>query len=221
MTADSPEVTKARGLLGNLPSLHHWGGRWRVGGLTTPIGERILSETTAHDAPRVLETGAGASTLLFCCLEPSELTAIAPDSGLRDRILSEASDREISVEPLDFICERSEVALPSLAAEGRKVDVALIDGCHNWPGVFVDFCYINMMMGPGGTLFLDDIHLYSVAQLYALLRQQEEFEYVSLDSKFATFRKVSEQPFLPEWRSQPFIEQNTIVAPPNESPGGA
>jgi hypothetical protein len=213
VTANSPRAAKAGDLLENLPSLHHWGGRWRVGGLTMPIGERIVSELSTHDAPRVLETGAGASTLLFCCLEPSELTSIAPDSGLRDRIFAQAAKREIPVEALDFICERSEVALPPLAAEGRRVDVALIDGCHNWPGVFVDFCYINMMMGKGGTLFVDDVHLYSVGQLYALLRQQEGFEYVGLDSKLATFRKLSDDPFLPEWRSQPYIEHNSVVPP--------
>jgi hypothetical protein len=68
------------------------------------------------------------------------------------------------------------------------------------------------MMPAGGTLFVDDVRLYSVSQLYLLLRQQEEFEYVALDGrKLATFRKLTDRPFLPEWRGQPYIEQNTVV----------
>ena len=89
-------------------------------------------------------------------------------------------------------------------------DVGLIDGCHNWPAVFVDFCYINMVMPVGGTLFIDDIQLYSVKQLYLLLREQPEYEEVALDGKFATFRKVIDCGFLPEWRFQPYIERNTV-----------
>jgi hypothetical protein len=218
--ADPMEATKtpeaaARTLLADPPRLHDWGHGWEVGGLTHRIGERLIGELARYDAPRVIETGAGASTLLFCCLEPEGVTSIAPDAALRDRMLAAAADREISTERLRFICDRSELALPKLAEAGDRYEAALIDGSHNWPAVFVDFCYINLMMPVGGTMFLDDVQLYSVAQLYNLLRKQEEFEYVGLEDKMATFRKVLDHPWLPEWRSQPYIEENTVVDPPS------
>jgi Methyltransferase domain len=202
---------EAMALLADLPRLHRWGGKEQVGGLNRAIGERILTELERYEAPRVIETGAGASTLLFCCLEPAELTSIAPNAELEERIRSEAVSRKIDVKPLQYLCERSEVALPRLAADGARFDVALIDGSHNWPSVFVDFCYLNMMMASGATLFLDDTQLYSVSQLYLLLREQDEFEYVGLDGKLATFRKRSDHSFLPEWNWQPFIERNSPV----------
>jgi hypothetical protein len=203
----------AQALLADLPKLHFWGGSPQVGGLNAVIGERIIAEVAGYDSPRVIETGAGATTLLFCCLDPGALTSIAPSAELHDRILAEAAAREIGVQPLRFLCERSEVALPRIAAEGDRFEVGLIDGSHNWPSVFVDFCYINMMMPAGGTLFVDDIHLYSVSQLYFLLRQQEQFEYVALDNKLATFRKLVDRPFLPEWNGEPYIAQNSTVPP--------
>ncbi|MEK6250799.1 MAG: class I SAM-dependent methyltransferase [Actinomycetota bacterium] len=178
----------------------------------------MITEVSRYESPRVIETGAGATTLLFCCLGPTAVTSIAPDAELHERILAEAAAREISVDPLRYVCERSEVALPQLADEGDQFDVGLIDGGHNWPSVFVDFCYINMMMPAGGTLFVDDVHLYSVSQLYLLLRQQEEFEYVTLDDKLATFRKLVWSPFLPEWTEEPYIAQNSTV-PPESLPG--
>ncbi len=215
-TANDTEVA-ARALLADLPRLHDWGRGPEVGGLTQPIGNRIITELARYDSPRVVETGAGASTLLFCCLEPGAVTSIAPDAALRDRMLAEAAARGIPIDRLRFVCEQSELALPRLAAAGERFDAGLIDGAHGWPNVFVDFCYINLMLPVGGTLFVDDVQLYSVAQLYLLLRQQEEFEYVALDDKLATFRKVLDHPFLPEWSSQPYIKQNTVVAPASPS----
>jgi hypothetical protein len=202
---------QAMALLADLPRLHRWGGDEQVGGLNRAIGERIVVELERYTSPRVAETGAGASTLLFCCLRPAELTSIAPDAELEERIRSEAASRKIDLEPLRFLCERSEVALPRLAAEGTELDAALIDGSHNWPSVFVDFCYVNMMMSSGATLFLDDTQLYSVSQLFLLLQEQEELEHVGLDGKLATFRKRSDRRFLPEWNLQPFIERNSPV----------
>jgi hypothetical protein len=79
--------------------------------------------------------------------------------------------------------------------------------------VFVDFCYINMIMPAGGTLFVDDVQLYSISQLYQWLREQEEYEHVGLDGKFATFRKVLDRPLLADWDSQPFIVRNTVTPP--------
>jgi Methyltransferase domain len=197
-------------LLADLPKLHYWAGAEQVGGLNHRIGDRISTELARYRSPRVVETGAGATTLLFCCLDPQVLTSIAPDAELYERIIAEADKREIGLGPLRFLCERSETALPRMAAEEDRFDVGLIDGCHNWPSVFVDFCYINMMMPAGGTLFVDDIHLYSVAQLYFLLRQQDEFEYVAVDDKLATFRKLVDRQFLPDFNAQPYITQNTI-----------
>lgn len=203
----------ARALLSDLPRLHHWGGEAQVGGLNPTVGNRIIAELEQYESPRVVETGAGATTLLFCSLGPGALTSIAPDAGLRDRIIAEAAKRKIAVDRLRFFAERSEIALPRLAAGHDRFEVGLIDGSHNWPCVFVDFCYMNMMMPTGGTLFLDDIHLYSVFQLFCLLRQQEEFEYVALDGKLATFRKLTDSQFLPEWAWQPYIVQASTIPP--------
>jgi methyltransferase family protein len=197
-------------LLANLPELHHWRGKRQVGGLDRRIGNRIVSEMEAHPSAAILETGAGASTLLFLCLAPSSLTSIAPSQELGDRIVLEAQARSIPSSALRYIADRSELALPVLARDDEQLDVALIDGSHSWPTVFVDFCYINMMLRRGGLLFLDDVQLHSVGQLFLLLRQQPEFEYLGLERKFATFRKVSDEPFLPEWGGQPFIVANSF-----------
>ena len=208
---ESAAPPAAQALLANLPKLHYWGGEEQVGGLNSVIGGRMIEELARYDSPRVIETGAGATTLLFCCLDPGALVSIAPTAELRDRIFAEATKRQIALKRLFFICDRSELALPRIAIDRNQFDIGFIDGSHNWPSVFVDFCYINMMMPAGGTLFVDDIHLYSVSQLFNLLRRQEEFEHVARDDKMATFRKLVDRPFLPEWNGQPYIAENSPV----------
>jgi hypothetical protein len=203
--------TAARALLANLPKLHVWGGEEQVGGLNSVIGERMITELARYDSPRVIETGAGATTLLFCCLDPGALVSIAPNAELRDRIFEEATKRQIALTRLFFVCDRSELALPRIAADRNRFEVGLIDGSHNWPSVFVDFCYINMTMPTGGTLFVDDIHLYSVSQLFRLLRQQEQFQLIAVDDKMATFRKLVDHQFLPEWNQEPYIAEESPV----------
>lgn len=211
MTSTAGEEDPAwRAFLRDLPALHHWGDRPQVGGLDRRIGTRIAIDVGALDAPDVLETGAGASTLLLLCLAPRSLTTIAPDASLRDRVTAEAARRHIDIAPLRFIVDRSEWALPTLAAAGEQLDVALIDGHHGWPTVFVDFCYVNVMLRPGGTLFLDDVNLHSVAQLCLLLRSQPGYEQVAVEGRFATFRKVTADPFLPDWAGQPFIVTSSV-----------
>jgi hypothetical protein len=212
MGVSTADTKNAHELLTDLPKLHVWGGQARVGGLNEIIGNRIIAELEALNSPHVLETGAGASTLLFLCLEPRALTSIAPDDSLRARIFDEAKSRGIATDTLRFFCDRSEVVLPRLADAHETIDAGLIDGNHGWPSVFVDFCYINRMLRKDGVLFVDDVQLHSVGQLFLLLRHQEEFELVSFDGKFAAFRKVKDHEFLPDWRAEPFIRMNTPMA---------
>jgi Methyltransferase domain len=204
------DVAAPLAFLQDLPTLHHWGGRPQVGGLDRRIGRRIVDELEPLEHPAVLETGAGASTLLFLLLDVGQLTSVAPDEALHARVLAEAAARGISTDALRFVVDRSEWALPAMAAAGEHVDVALIDGNHGWPAVFVDFCYVNVMLRRDGILFLDDVQLHSVSQLYLLLRNQPEYERIALDGKLATFRKVSDEPFLPDWAAQPFIRASSM-----------
>ena len=57
---------------------------------------------------------------------------------------------------IDFREERSEVALPGLAASGTRAQVAIIDGNHTFDHALVDFFFVNKMLTVGGVVILDD-----------------------------------------------------------------
>jgi Methyltransferase domain len=203
---------RATAFLRDLPNIHERGDRPPYsGGLNPRIGQVMIDEIgKLGGGARSIETGAGNSTLLFMMLGCAEVMAIAPDEKLGRRIRSEAAARGLDDRVLRYINDRSERALPRLALdEDVKCEIGFIDGNHGWPSVFVDFCYLNMMMQRDAVLFVDDVQLYSCAQLMLLLKSQPEFELVSVVGKLATFRKRADSRFLPDFGSEPFIVANT------------
>ena len=197
--------------LRDLPKLHERGNQpAHSGGLNLRLGTVMIEELQKLDSPSIVETGAGCSTLLFMMLGCSAVTSIAPDEKLGKSIHAQAEARDLDSSVLTFINDRSERALPRLALDQKlRCQAAFIDGNHGWPSVFVDFCYLNLMMRKGAILFIDDVHVYACAQLQLLLATQPEYEFVRLDGKMATFRKTSDAEFLPDWRGEPFILANT------------
>jgi predicted O-methyltransferase YrrM len=57
---------------------------------------------------------------------------------------------------VEFHAEPSELFLPRLLADGRRVDLAFIDGLHRFDQALVEFYYINRLLRPGGVVVFDD-----------------------------------------------------------------
>lgn len=207
-------IEQARAAAADAPQLHRTrDGAPKGGGMNRAMCERFIAELQNFERPRIVETGSGVSTLVFLALDPSVVISVSPAADLHERVRAEALARGIEVAPLRFVDDRSESALPLLAlVEGVEIDAGFIDGNHGWPAVFVDLCYLHRMLGVGGLLFIDDIQLYSIAQLVCFLRQQTpHYEFVAIDSKMATFRKTLDVPYLPDWVFEPFVMSNTAT----------
>lgn len=121
-------------------------------------------------ARRTIETGLGyaVSTLFICegllANDPEgRHVAIDPhlpnshvDVGLR--ALEEAGVREL----VEFHAAPSELVLPRLLAEGRRFDLAFLDGNHRFEGVFLDLVYCGRLLDEGSIAFVDDAQLPAV-----------------------------------------------------------
>jgi Methyltransferase domain len=194
----------------NPPKFHFWDDKWTEGGFSTYHLEAIYNFCQTHgpQAPAILETGAGNSTVCFLHLKPARLISIAPEQPLFERIRKYCAQQELDDSALEAVAEGSEWALPRLASapEPLQLDFALIDGCHSFPMVMVDFFYINTMMKKGGLLFIDDIQLHSVAELCRLLSYQtNDFRLAADLGKLRVFEKCSDARTLGWWGMQPYI----------------
>ena len=201
----------------DIPHLHTWdnGATWNTGGFFAHDLENLYSFAKANlpEGARILETGAGNSTICFLLLSPQRLVSIAPDAALFDRIRSYCDRTEISTTALDSCVDGSEWVLPKLAQEMRDqlplFDFALIDGCHNWPMVFLDFFYTNYMLKTGGFLMIDDIQLHSIRELARMLSEQPEFQLERQIGKSLIFRRIADARILGEFDSIPYIARKT------------
>lgn len=199
--------------LAKLPLLHTWDGgqTWNNGGFEPHLLRRLYAflRDALPPSPFILKTGAGNTTITLAFLHPAHHTVVCPDTALLGRIERFCQDAGLSTDHLDVRPALSEWVLPELAARTRDgappLHFGLIDGGHNWPIVFVDFCYVNFMLRQGGYLLIDDLQLHSVKELGRCLAEEPGFE-LALDlGKSLVFRKTTEARQLGEWNESPYI----------------
>ncbi len=199
------------------PLLHSWDGgkTWNTGGFSRRELE-VLIDLVVHEigpGARVMETGAGCSTVAFLLAGAIQVVAIAPDQALFDRILSYCKDNSISSAPLTVKVGLSEDCLPAIAAQmeenGIFNDLVLIDGGHGWPTVFVDFCYSFRSIRKNGFIIIDDIQLYSVKELARFLSLDPNVKLIKSLPKTLIFQKISDRKYLPDFGGQPYIIKKT------------
>ncbi len=128
-------------------------------------------------ALRTLETGLGygIATLFICegllangpdarhvAVDPYQLEALPRHrtsfAGVGLQILEEAGVEDL----VEFHAEGSEIVLPRLLAQGRRFDLAFLDGNHRFEGVFLDLFYSGWLLKEGGVVFVDDTQLPGV-----------------------------------------------------------
>ena len=107
-----------------------------------------------------LETGAGASTIVFAA-SGAEHEAVTPSQDEADRILAECERRGISTERLTFRIGSSADVLRDW--EPRPLDFALVDGAHAFPYPTLDWWYLRPHVKIGGLMLLDDAYMPPVA----------------------------------------------------------
>ncbi len=152
------------------------------GGKLSPVsigpaeGAALLEWVRRSSARRTLEAGlAWAVSTLFICeglLENGGGRHVAADpfqfQGLQQhathyegaglRALEEAGVSEL----VEFHLEESQLVFPRLLAEGRRFDLAFLDGNHRFEGVFLDLAYSGRLLEEGGIVFADDVQLPGV-----------------------------------------------------------
>jgi predicted O-methyltransferase YrrM len=111
-----------------------------------------------HICEALAENGAGDASHL--AVDPHQATRFA-NVGLQ--LLEDAGLRHM----VELHAEESQIALPRLLADGRRFDLAFVDGNHRFDGVFLDLVYLGRLVRPGGIVFVDDYQLAAVERAAA------------------------------------------------------
>ncbi len=145
-------------------------------------GERLRDVVVHEKARDTIEIGLGygVSALYICAglatqgggrhlaMDPHQTTRF-DDTGLR--LLEEAGVADL----VELRREPSELVLPQLLDQARRFDLAFVDGSHFFDWVFVDLVYLGRLVRPGGVIFVDDLHLPSIAKAIDFFRTNLEW----------------------------------------------
>ncbi len=141
-------------------------------------GAAIRSWVIRERASRTIEVGLGYGiSALFVC----EGLLTIGEPAARHVVIDPYQDTRFAGCGLQFLddagvgglvehhAEESQITLPRLVSEGRRFDLAIVDGNHRFDAVFVDLFYLGKLLRPGGVTFVDDYHLPRIAQGSLLL----------------------------------------------------
>ena len=179
------------------PSFHSSGTRtWNA----LPATLQLIADNAAPGA-RTLETGAGASTVVFAAAGSHHL-AISPFPEEHRRIEEYCRSSGLDTAGLRFAAGASDEVLPTLDG---PYDLAFIDGKHSFPDPVVDFHYCWKLLRVGGLLLLDDVPIPTVGVVHRFCVSAPEWELVKMaDNRAAAYRKLAEQDHEDNWRRQPY-----------------
>jgi precorrin-6B methylase 2 len=176
-------------LLHDRPIFHSQGTqRWDA----SPGTLRAIQQS-AHDGTRTLETGCGASTVVFAA-QGAYHTAISLDAEEHERVRNYLKEIGVDDSRLVSIVGWSDLVLPDLCKE-RILDVAFIDGAHGFPYPTVDWHYLTRALKVGGKLVIDDIPIPSVACVFRFMRSDPRWLLEAIvENRAAVFTLIHEPP---------------------------
>ena len=193
-------------ILSHPPKLHEYSGQlisdWRIDNKTCfELNNRLKAGL------KTLETGAGLSTIIFAA-NGCRHTCITPDKAQVDRIQDYCRSADIDTSEVEFVIAKSSDIIHQLPRS--EFDLILIDGCHNFPTVFVDFYYAAKILKVGGTLILDDMEIYT-CQLAARFVQSDPGWNVELKTNRVAFAIKISDTIDKEWCHQQFVVRRSSV----------
>jgi hypothetical protein len=177
------------------PSLHgqaeFWGLAWEA---------LAFIERTVQPEMATLETGAGASTIVFAA-RGADHEAVTPSAEEAARIRAECERRGISTERLSFRIGSSAEVLRTW--QPRALDLALVDGAHAFPYPTLDWWFLAPHLKIGGLLLLDDAYMPPVAAVVDHLRGSPAWALEPPASfRTAVARKLAEEVPPGEWQGE-------------------
>jgi hypothetical protein len=178
------------------PGIH--GAGHEYWGLAWPALEWL--EAALHEGMSTLETGSGASTIVFAAAG-TEHVAVTPDSDEEVRIRRSCEKLGVASDRVTFRVGYSHDVLPELP--DRKLDLVLLDGAHGFPYPVLDWWHVAPQLAVGGRILLDDAYMPPVAGVVDYARSSRSWEVErSIGYRTVVVRKLSDElpPF--DWEGE-------------------
>jgi len=156
--------------------------------------EAIAKAARKRQIRNSVETGSGASTLLFSHLSEHH-TVFALDDG-NGSVSNIRRSPLLRQEVVTFVEGPTQVTLPQHRFT-EKLQLVLIDGPHGYPFPDLEYYYLYPHLETGALLILDDIHIPTVHNLFQFLRRDAMFDLEEVVRTTAFFTRTDAPTFDP------------------------
>jgi hypothetical protein len=170
------------------PSLH------KAGTFSAAALEAIAHHAALRTVQHSVETGAGASTLLFSHLSEDH-TVFALDAGT-DSIRAIERSPLLRREVVTFVEGPTQATLPRHTFS-HPLQLVLIDGPHAYPFPDLEYYYLYPHVDRDGLLIVDDIHIPSITNMFDFIAADEMFALQEVVETTAFFRRTNAPTFSP------------------------
>jgi len=169
-------------------------GLHELGTLAPAVLKAIAGHLGSSRVRHSIETGSGASTLLFSHLS-EEHKVFAMDT-VSSSISAVRASHLFRAATTTFIEGPTQTTLPAHVFEDT-LQAALIDGPHAFPFPALEYYYIYPHLEPGALLIVDDIQIPTIHDLFRFLKRDAMFELIEVVGSAAFFRRTSAPSFDP------------------------
>ena len=170
------------------PNLH------RAGTFPGKTFDALVHHLTRQKISQSVETGSGASTLIFSHLSQHH-TVFAVDEG-NESISNTRSHALLNSGSVTFVEGPTQKTLP-VHQFTQALQAALIDGPHGYPFPELEYYYIYPHLEPGALLIVDDINVRTIQNLFRFLRADKMFRLEQVVNATAFFRRTDAPTFNP------------------------
>jgi FkbM family methyltransferase len=201
-------------------------GAPRAGCLTEGPLKRIewYFQTYFRGKPvRTVETGCGASTIMFARYAEQHTAYCTDDrESSNSNVLYAQGFPGFHRERVNWIYGPPQRTIFARPLE-RPVDVLLIDGPHGYPFPELEYFGLYSCLQPGSILIVDDIHIPTINNFYQFLLQDDSFRPHGLVVTTAYFQRTDTPPFNMEaddWWLQRYNAQHFPIRQVNYDDAG-
>ena len=194
-----PDVEHVIGLLDSDPPSVHENAPQGVWAAAQDCLEFLAA--TLRPGSRTLETGCGATTIVFAASGTAH-TAVFLDESEGLAVQDWCRDHGLSTDGVSFYPGSSSETLPRL--EIGDLDLVMVDGCHGFPFPQLDWYYAASHLVDGGVLVVDDTHLAAPYELRRYLERDPRWTRIHVGTQWVAFRRVGAGSLDEEWTAQQF-----------------
>jgi hypothetical protein len=184
-----------------------------AGSLTGDVLAAIARHAAERPVKRSVETGTGKSTLVLSHCSEAHTVFAQDDRGHGDSLMRVQESALLRRAAVTFVVGPTQRTLATHQFDA-PLDLIMLDGPHGYPFPELEYYFLYQHLAEGGLLIVDDIHIPTVFNLFAFLREDVMYRLLEIVRTTAFFVRTSAPLFDPladGWWLQKYNERRFPV----------